>query len=213
MLVTAEAVEGENRQKGQTVGKSSVNNIESPVIPSRDCHKREQNENNFLINYRSKRIRRTGKQQMTADQSNTPPIRLSLFGPPPLLAGEDSKAYDDLLAQVSGAVKPADIIEEIFVHDIVDLTWEVFRWRRLETSLMPPSHYNFAEGIEKIERVNRLITIAEGRRNAALREIDRHRTTFAQILQEKVRDVEDAEFETIETKAIAPKSEADKNAI
>ena len=150
---------------------------------------------------------------MTADQSNTTPSRLSLFGPPPLLAGEDSIAYDDLLAQVSGAVKPADIIEEIFVHDIVDLTWEVFRWRRLETSLMPPSRYKFAEDIEKIERVNRLITIAEGRRNAALREIDRHRETFAQVLQQKVRDVEEAEFETIETKAIAPKSEADKNAI
>jgi hypothetical protein len=125
--------------------------------------------------------------------------------------GEDSKAYDDLLAQVSGAVKPVDIIEEIFVHDIVDLTWEVFRWRRLETKLMPPSNYNFAEGIEKIERVNRLITIAEARRNAALREIDHHRTTFAHILQEKVRDVEEAVFETIETKAIAPKSEAGKN--
>ena len=76
---------------------------------------------------------------------------------------------------------------------------------------MPPSNYNFAEGIEKIERVNRLITIAEARRNAALREIDRHRTTFAHILQEKVRDVEEAVFETIETKAIAPKSEAGKN--
>ncbi len=154
----------------------------------------------------------TTKQEAATESKSNTSSRISLFGPPPLLAGEDSKAYDDLLARVSGAVKPADIIEEIFVHDIVDLTWEVFRWRRLETSLMPPSSYNFAEGIEKIERVNRLITIAEGRRNAALREIDRHRTTFAQILQEKIRDVEEAEFETIETKAIAPKSEADKNA-
>jgi hypothetical protein len=34
--------------------------------------------------------------------------RLALFGPPPLLEGEDTAAYDELLARISGAVKPAD---------------------------------------------------------------------------------------------------------
>jgi hypothetical protein len=55
------------------------------------------------------------------------PNRLALFGSPPLLEGEDSAAYDDLLARVSGAVKPADVLEEIWVCDIVDLVWETFR--------------------------------------------------------------------------------------
>src|SRR5262249_11588094 len=36
--------------------------------------------------------------------------RLALFGPPPLLEGEDTAAYDELLARISGAVKPADIL-------------------------------------------------------------------------------------------------------
>ena len=58
--------------------------------------------------------------------------RLEIFGPPPLLEGEDSKAYDTLLARVSGAVKPKDIIEEIWVRDIVNLTWEILRLRRLK---------------------------------------------------------------------------------
>ena len=40
--------------------------------------------------------------------------RLEIFGPPPLLEGEDCKAYDTLLARVSGATKPKDIIEEIW---------------------------------------------------------------------------------------------------
>ena len=47
--------------------------------------------------------------------------RLALFGPPPLLEGEDTAAYDDLLVRISGAVKPADIFEEIWIRDIVDL--------------------------------------------------------------------------------------------
>ena len=50
--------------------------------------------------------------------------RVAPFGPPPLIQGEDRGAYDKLLARVSAAVKPVDILEEIWVHDIVDLEWE-----------------------------------------------------------------------------------------
>ena len=50
--------------------------------------------------------------------------RNSIFGPAPLLDGEDASAYDELLASVSSAVKPTDIIEKILVRDGVDLTWE-----------------------------------------------------------------------------------------
>ena len=56
--------------------------------------------------------------------------RLAVFGPPLLLEGEDAAAYDELLARVCAAVKPADIIDEMFIADIVALEWEVFRWRR-----------------------------------------------------------------------------------
>jgi hypothetical protein len=62
--------------------------------------------------------------------------RISLFGPPPLLEGEDAAAYDELLARISKAVKPSDFIEKIWVRDIGDLTWEIMRWRRLKTSLL-----------------------------------------------------------------------------
>jgi hypothetical protein len=54
---------------------------------------------------------------------------LPIFGPPPLLKGEDAAAYDDLLARVSGNLKPSDTFEEIWVREIVDLIWERFRWR------------------------------------------------------------------------------------
>ena len=62
--------------------------------------------------------------------------RSSLFGPPLVLEGEDSAAYDELLGRVYAAVKPADIIDEILISDAVALEWEVLRWRRLKFSLV-----------------------------------------------------------------------------
>src|SRR5215813_13972974 len=73
--------------------------------------------------------------------------RLALSGPPPLLEGEDTAAYDELLVRISGAVKPADILEEIWVRDIVDLVWEAFRLRRLKANLTTAVAH---EGVERI---------------------------------------------------------------
>ena len=47
--------------------------------------------------------------------------RLTLLGPPPLIEGEDAAAYGELLNRISAAVKPEDILEEIWVRDVVDL--------------------------------------------------------------------------------------------
>jgi hypothetical protein len=62
--------------------------------------------------------------------------RLALFGPPVLLEGEDAAAYDQLLARIYAAVKPVDIIDEIFIADVVPSEWEVLRLRRLKWSLI-----------------------------------------------------------------------------
>jgi len=61
-----------------------------------------------------------------------------------------------------------------------------------------------ANVFDQIDRLDRSITIAEGRRNAALRELDRHRTSFAQRLREQTRQLEDVEFKKIESASIAP---------
>jgi len=55
------------------------------------------------------------------------------FGPPPLIDGENSAEYEELLARVSATVKPADILEDIWVRDVVDLVWEAWR---LKAALM-----------------------------------------------------------------------------
>jgi hypothetical protein len=50
-----------------------------------------------------------------------------------------------------------------------------------------------------IERIDRLATIAESRRNASLREIDRRRAVLGEALRGSVKEVEDAEFQVVET--------------
>jgi hypothetical protein len=62
--------------------------------------------------------------------------RRTLFGQPLLLEGEDRAAYNELLARVWAAIKPADILDEMFTDEVVSLEWEVLRWRRLKFSLI-----------------------------------------------------------------------------
>ena len=56
-----------------------------------------------------------------------------------------------------------------------------------------------AQELDYIERIDRLTTIAESRRNASLREIDRRRAVLGETLRRSVQEVEDREFEVIET--------------
>ena len=82
-----------------------------------------------------------------AQPPTTEPTRLNCFGPAPLFEGEDSAGYDELLARVSGAIKPADIIEEIWIRDIVSLTWEASRLRRARAALLAANRYT---GVKRV---------------------------------------------------------------
>jgi antitoxin component HigA of HigAB toxin-antitoxin module len=250
--------------------------------------------------------------------------RFAFFGPPPLLEGEDPALYDELVGRMCAAVKPVDMIDELFVADVVSLEWEILRWRRLKVGLLQGSlhevlqHFflnrrldyeayaedfaaalaeNLAEilpespekdraeeanelahryarsqpdaikkvrqllkaagldadqildqileqakdqraaalvreyarrqpeaiqlvnellassgetmhdltlsallrELDKIEQIDRLLTIAETRRNISLREMDRHRAVLGEALRRNLQEVEDGEFEVIET--------------
>jgi hypothetical protein len=172
-----------------------------------------------------------------------------LFGPPPLFDGEDTEIYDQLLREISTAVMPADVLEDIWVRDVVDLTIEVLRLRRFTANLMKANAYKglsetlaplvgrshaetLAEGwaarksdvveevnktltsaglttdsilaqtfslkVNDIERMQHLMALAETRRNATLREIDRHRQTLGQKLRRAAQQLEDGQFRVIE---------------
>ena len=99
-----------------------------------------------------------------------------IFGPPPLLEGEDRGAYDLLLVRVFGAVKPKDIIEEMWVRDIVDLVWQIHRFRRLKVAMMSSTS---SQGLQSLlepmnlENENELIDGWLERRPEAIDEIEK----------------------------------------
>ena len=186
-------------------------------------------------------------------QPTIPPEIENLLGKRPLITGEHVEAYDDLLARVALEVKPAGIIEWLWVKDVVDLVWEARRLRRLRAALlyvareealktvlqpllergMRVSGYTEAKELasawirsdaaarkqvgallrdngldidavmaqalsrklDDIERIDRMITTADSRRDKVLREIEARRDSLAKRLRQasqEVIDVEDA---------------------
>jgi len=177
----------------------------------------------------------------------------ALFDPPPLFEGEE-KSYDQLLTEVSRAVMPADFLEHMWVRDVVYLTIEVLRLRRLKVNLIRANEYKglsealtplvgrvqaetLAEGwaarksdvVEKvnktltsaglstdsilaqtfslklndIERIEHMAALADARRNATLREIERHRQTLGQRLRQPAQQIEDGQVRVIESTLLA----------
>src|ERR1700737_4946715 len=56
----------------------------------------------------------------------------TLAGPSPVMEGEDHRGYEELLHRVTAALQPMDIMEEMWIYDIVGLAWDTFRWRRVK---------------------------------------------------------------------------------
>jgi hypothetical protein len=61
--------------------------------------------------------------------------------------------------------------------------------------------------LDEIYQIDRLATVAESRRNASLREIDRRRAVLGDALRRRVQEVEDAEFQVVERRQL-PKGTA-----
>ena len=103
------------------------------------------------------------------------PRGFALFGEPQLLEGENVEEYHELLARVSAAIKPVDIIDYMFIADVAALEWEVLRWRRMKTSLVR------ALGLAALEEF-----LAEKLDYDLC--LDRFIDSLTQILQENVRE-------------------------
>ena len=71
-----------------------------------------------------------------SDEQNGPTESLDLFGPPPLLRGENEALYAALLAEVDSMIEPKTIMDRIDVRDITDKIWESQRYKRLEPRLI-----------------------------------------------------------------------------
>jgi hypothetical protein len=62
--------------------------------------------------------------------------QLDLFGPPPILYGEDEAAYQEMVAGFSDALGPKDMIEKFWVHDLVNAAWNLIRFRRIKDTFL-----------------------------------------------------------------------------
>ena len=58
------------------------------------------------------------------------------IAPAPLLPGEDEAEYALLTARIRAAARPDDFIEQLLVRDVIDLSWEIFRLRRLKSGVL-----------------------------------------------------------------------------
>ena len=138
---------------------------------------------------------------------------------------------------MSRMLTPSDILEQIWVRDVVDLTWETLRLRRLKAQFLTATAHEglamvlgpllgaktsdqvaprwaardaqalvqvdavlaaagldmdaarartFALKIDTVERIERMSAGAHYRRSDVLREIERHRASFATTLRRAV---------------------------
>ncbi len=58
------------------------------------------------------------------------------IAPAPLLPGEQEADYADHVARIVTAAQPRDAIEDLLTRDVIDLSWDVLRLRRLKAGLL-----------------------------------------------------------------------------
>jgi hypothetical protein len=83
-----------------------------------------------------------------------------LCGDPPVLSSEKRKDYESLLCYMADCVKPTDVIEWLWLKDVVDHTWEIRRLRRFKNQLIEvglPTHENDAEGESPLAEIMKAI--------------------------------------------------------
>lgn len=81
----------------------------------------------------------TSTGPLGAEQEILPPCPAGaefVFEERPLLRGEDGKVYDQLLNAMLTEVRPKDLIEAIWVRDIVDNVWEARRLKRWRAQIL-----------------------------------------------------------------------------
>lgn len=62
--------------------------------------------------------------------------RRQLFGPPPILEGEDARSYTELLDGLYRDAKPAGTLAEFWVHDLACVAWNVKRLRQVQAAFL-----------------------------------------------------------------------------
>ena len=73
--------------------------------------------------------------------------RVIAIAPAPLLPGEKETDYTAIAVRIVRASAPRDAIEEFLIRDMIDLTWEILRIRRVKAGILRAS---VADGVSKV---------------------------------------------------------------
>jgi hypothetical protein len=150
----------------------------------------------------------------------------AFFGDAPLIPGENRHEYEQLLARVTAALKPADVFETIWVGEFVYLHWEVRRLRRISVALVKIRYdeskldeaFRFgrtgtdadkggdiahivAGNIEVLRNLEAMTAAAELRRDAAYQQIEKHRTGLGDLLRRAVEQLGNADSQKLEDRS------------
>jgi hypothetical protein len=77
--------------------------------------------------------------------------RVVAIAPAPLLPGEKEAEYAQVALRIVGASRPRDAIEEILIRDVIDLTWEVLRLRRVKAGILSRRSRN-QKGVRRLSK-------------------------------------------------------------
>lgn len=106
------------------------------------------------------RIRETGKKFNKSSgkkrEKRTLKVNKTFFdlmGPPPLLSDEDPAQYFALYEMLRLRIEPRDILEEIYLRQIMDDAWLITRYRRMNSHLLNMAQPGLGDEIRlKIDR-------------------------------------------------------------
>jgi hypothetical protein len=107
-----------------------------------------------------------------------------IWGTPKFCCGEDEAAYKALWIDIANDIGPSDVIEWLWITDILELSFEIRRLRSYKTQVINRSFGDaigtyFDQGLAQYKNLNVLESSAEARRNAVFREIEWRRSALA----------------------------------
>jgi hypothetical protein len=108
------------------------------------------------------------------------------LGAPPLIPGEAASDYAQLLNAVINVMKPVDFLEKTWTRDVVDLQWDIIRFRRIKADVIT----YFYEG----HRFERLAQIMNAERETRAKESKTDRG--GRRLERSSAQLAEAEFAT-----------------
>jgi hypothetical protein len=65
--------------------------------------------------------------------------RVVTIAPAPLLPGEKQADYAEVAVRIVKGAPPRDAVEEFLTRDVIDLTWDILRLRRMKAGLLKAS--------------------------------------------------------------------------